>query len=187
MNVYDWDNTIYRGDSTFGFVRYCFVKRPKCILNLPRTLVFGLLYLLHIVPKLTFKENLYRMFRYIDDMETAVEDFTASHMDHVKPFYRQKQKPDDIVISASPEFLIRSFCEKTGIPVCMASVVDMHTGKYTGLNCHGQEKVRRFREYAPEGTIDEFYSDSYSDDPLAQLAAQAWLVRGDELKPWRSV
>lgn len=187
MNVYDWDNTIYRGDSTVDFVRYCWRKRPKCLLNLPRTLVFGLLYVLHLVPKLTFKQNLYRMFRYIDDMESLTEEFTGTHMDHVKRFYRAGQKPDDVVISASPEFLISSFCARTRIRTCMASRVDIRTGVYDGLNCHGEEKVRRFREAFPDGVIDSFYSDSYSDDPLAKLASEAWLVKGDELKPWRSV
>ena len=69
----------------------------------------------------------------------------------------------------------------------MASRVDIRTGVYDGLNCHGEEKVRRFREAFPDGVIDSFYSDSYSDDPLTKLASEAWLVKGDELKPWRSV
>lgn len=32
--------------------------------------------------------------------------------------------------------------------------------------------------------IDEFYSDSHSDDPLARLAKQAFLVKGEKLTPW---
>ena len=91
MNVYDWDNTIYRGDSTAGFIRYCFVKRPKCLLSLPRTAVCGLLYVLHLMPKKTFKQNMYHMFTYISDMESLVEEFTGSHMDHVKQWYLQQQ------------------------------------------------------------------------------------------------
>lgn len=185
MNVYDWDDTIYRGDSTFGFVKYLYVKKPKTLLSIPRTAVCGLLYVLKIMPKLTFKQNLYHMFVFVDDMEQTVEEYTSSHLDHVKEFYRKNQKEDDIVISASPEFLIRSFCEKTGIRTCMASRVDIHTGKYDGLNCHGEEKVRRFHELFPEGKIDEFYSDSYSDTPLARLAEKAFLVKGDSLLPWQ--
>ena len=65
----------------------------------------------------------------------------------------------------------------------MGSPVDRHTGRFSGLNCHGEEKVRRFREVFPEVQIDEFYSDSHSDAPLAALAKRAWLVRGDERIP----
>ena len=184
MNVYDWDNTIYRGDSTFGFVRWLYVHYPKTLLSIPRTALFGLLYGVRAVKKLTFKENLYHMFTFVDDMDAAVEEYTSSHMDHVKQWYRDIQKEDDIVISASPEFLIRSFCEKTGIKVSVASVVDEKTGKYSGLNCHGAEKVRRFHELCSDAQIEKFYSDSLSDSPLADISEKAYLVRGDELKPW---
>jgi phosphoserine phosphatase len=52
------------------------------------------------------------------------------------------------------------------------------------LNCHGEEKVRRYREAFGDAPIDEFYSDSYSDTPLAKLAAKAYLVKGDKRLPW---
>ncbi len=184
MNVYDWDDTIYRGDSTFGFVKYLYVKKPKTLLSIPRTAVCGLLFVLKIMPKLTFKQNLYHMFVFVDDMEKTVEEYTSSHLGHVKQWYKDHQQEDDLVISASPEFLIRSFCEKVNIRTCMASKVDMHTGRYEGENCHGEEKVRRFREIFPDGKIGEFYSDSYSDTPLARLAEKAFLVKGDRLLPW---
>ena len=58
MNVYDWDNTIYRGDSTFGFVRWLYIHRPKTLLSIPRTAFFGLLYGVKAVKKLTFRETL---------------------------------------------------------------------------------------------------------------------------------
>ena len=184
MNVFDWDNTIYRGDSTFGFVLYLYRTRPLTLLSLPRTALFGALYGCRIVKKLTFKQNLFHMFVFVKDMEDAVDRFTSSHLDHVKQWYKDMQKEDDIVISASPEFLIASFCEKCGIRTCMASPVDMHTGKYSGLNCHGKEKVRRFNEFFKGMQINSFYSDSYSDSPLAEIAEEAYLVKGDRLLPW---
>lgn len=184
MNVYDWDNTIYRGDSTFGFVRWLYVHRPRTLLSVPRTALFGLLYGVRAVRKLTFKENLYHMFTFVDDMETAVDEYTSSHLDHVKQWYKDAQKEDDLVISASPEFLIRSFCDKVNIRDCMASQVDITSGRYDGLNCHGKEKVRRFREIYGNEEIKKFYSDSLSDSPLAEISDEAYLVRGDNLSPW---
>jgi HAD superfamily phosphoserine phosphatase-like hydrolase len=184
MDVYDFDNTIYRGDSTADFILYCYLHRPKSLLSLPRTAVCGLLYVLRLMPKLTFKQNLYHMFVYIDDMESFVAQFIDSHTDHIKEWYNRQQKDDDVVISASPEFVIVPFCRKIGIRTAMASRVDMHTGKNDGINCHGEEKVKRFYERFPEGTIDSFYSDSYSDTPLARLAEKAFLVKGDQLLPW---
>ena len=57
MNVYDWDNTIYRQDSTANFVLWLYVHRPMTLLSVPRTAVCGLLYGLHLRKKLTWKEN----------------------------------------------------------------------------------------------------------------------------------
>lgn len=185
MNVYDWDETIYRGDSTFGMVKYAYTHRPKTLFSIPRSAFCGLLFLMRIMPKQTFKENLFHMFTLIPDMEDFVDEYTASHLDHIKEFYKNHQREDDVVISASPEFLIKSFCEKAGIKHVMASPVDMHTGKYNGLNCHGEEKVLRYRSVFGDAEIDEFYSDSRSDTPLAKIAKKAFLVKGNQLLEWK--
>lgn len=184
MNVYDFDNTIYRGDSTFHFILWLFRRRPRTLLSLPRTGVCGFLYVIGKMDKLRFKQNLYHMFVYVKDMEAAVQEFADSHMDHIKEWYREQQREDDLVISASPEFLIRAMCCRAGIHHVMASRVDMHSGIYDGLNCHGEEKVRRYgsryRGVRPEG----FWSDSLSDSPLACISGKAWLVKGDKRSPW---
>lgn len=184
MNVYDWDNTIYRQDSTANFVLWLFRNRPKTLLSIPRTLVYAIGYGLHVVDKLTFKENLYHMFVFVKDMDGTTDAFVDSHMDHVKEFYLKQQKEDDVVISASPEFTIKRFCKKLGIKHVMATVVDPKTGKHTGLNCHGEEKVKRFYQMFSNAEIDEFYSDSLSDTPLALEAKRAFLVKGDQILDW---
>lgn len=184
MNVYDFDNTIFQGDSTFRFVLWLYCHRPKTLLSLPRTMLYGLLYGLHVVPKLTFKENLYHMFVYVADMDKAADTFVGSHLSHVKTWYAAQQSEDDVVISASPEFMISRFCNALGIRYVMASKVDMHSGKYSGINCHGTEKVRRFRERFGDKQIEKFYSDSLSDSPLAAISHKAYLVKGDELCHW---
>ena len=66
----------------------------------------------------------------------------------------------------------------------LASRVDKHTGATSGENCWGTEKVKRLHKAFPNVTIRNFYSDSYSDDPLAQLADAAFLVKGETLQPW---
>ena len=46
--------------------------------------------------------------------------------------------------------------------------------------------MRRFRERYPDGHVEEFYSDSYSDTPMAELAEHAYLVKGDTLREWNT-
>ena len=69
----------------------------------------------------------------------------------------------------------------------IATNMDKHTAKIDGLNCHSDEKVRRFYKEFPEDTVVEnFYSDSLSDTPLAKLADKAYLIvdKGQTPVPW---
>lgn len=184
MNVYDFDDTIYDGDSTFDFVKYSFTHCPKVWLYIPKITFIGLCYVLKMVDKLTFKKTLYSYFKVINNMDEFVENFVLTHMGNIKEYYLAKQKDDDLIISASPCFLVKSFCDKLGIKHVMGSNVDKYTGKYNGLNCWGEEKVRRFYEAYPDGVIDEFYSDSYSDSPLASIAKKAYIVKKDKIEAW---
>ena len=184
MNVYDFDNTILRGDSTTRFYAYCMLHRPKMWLDIPGQAVNGLLFALKIREKQVFKQRMLHFLTLIGDVDQTVEAFWQKNFSRVKPWYYEKQRADDVVISASPEFLVKPACDRLGIKCTMGSPVDKHTGKFFGPNCHGKEKVRRFREVYPDVQIEEFFSDSYSDSPLAELAQKAWLVKGDELKKW---
>ena len=183
MNVYDFDNTLLRGDSTARFFAWCLRRCPRMWPDLPGQAVNGLMYVLRLRPKQAAKQRMFRFLRYIN-VERELQAFWQVNLSRVKGWYRATQRPDDVVISASPEFLVRPACEAVGIRWVMASPVDMRTGVFSGPNCHGPEKVRRFRERWPDAAIDEFYSDSLSDQPLAALAKRAWLVKGDRLLPW---
>ena len=84
-----------------------------------------------------------------------------------------------IVESPSKAETITKFLGK-GVKV-IASKVDKKTGKFLLKNCHDYEKVRRLDEAYPNTKIDKFYSDSYADKPLMDIANQAFLVKKNEL------
>lgn len=184
MNVFDFDNTIFRGDSTVRFVCFCFLRVPRLWLQIPGQAGNLILFALKRRPKLQFKERMYRFLRALPDVDALLAAFWDANIRRVKLWYLAMRRDDDVVISASPEFLLQPAMERLGIRCLMASRVDRHTGLYDGLNCHGEEKVRRFRERFPQGQVEAFYSDSLSDAPMARLAQRAMLVHGDERRPW---
>lgn len=184
MNIYDFDNTIYDGDSTADFYLFS-LKRHKKIATLAPSL-FGAVTKFYVFKKGTktdFKQVMYRFLRYCD-IDRDIADFWETHQKNIKKFYIEQQQSDDVIISASPEFLLEPIIKKLNIKTLMASRVDKHSGIYDGINCHGKEKVRRFYEVFPDGKIDKFYSDSYSDTPLAEIADKAYIVKGEELSEW---
>lgn len=184
MNVFDFDKTIYSKDSSTDFVIFLMKKQPSLLRYLPRIGVAFLSYGLKIIDKTKMKEKFFSVFKGVKDMDSRVTEFWDLKQDGIHMWYRDIHKSDDVVISASPEFLVRPICERLGINNLIGSLVDSRTGKYTGINCHGKEKVRRFREEYPDAVIDSFYSDSYSDTPLAEEAKEAFIVKGEELLPW---
>lgn len=184
MNVYDFDKTIYDGDSTVDFISWCIKKKPLLLFKLFAGVpAFGA-YLCKQCEKTQFKEKFYRFLLGIPDSALWVEAFWELHADNIKDWYLRQQREDDVIISASPEFLLRPICKRLGIHTLIASQVDPDTGMYLGKNCHGEEKVRRFRKAFHDAEIDAFYSDSLSDAPMANLAKTAYLVTGDTVLPW---
>lgn len=92
-------------------------------------------------------------------------------------------KDTDLIISASPDFLILPICKRLNVRG-IASKVNPQTGELLGPNCRGEEKVKRFNEVYPNETIDDFYSDSLSDLPLASIAHHAYLVKNQKICSW---
>ena len=184
MNLFDFDGTIYDGDSSKDFYFYCLKKYPKIRKRALKTAIYGAGFGLKLVKKLTFKEQLFSFVADIDDLDKAIHDFWEIHKKNVKKWYLDMRKDTDIIISASPEFLLADFCRELGAERLMASRVDKKTGKFDGANCHGEEKVKRFRAIYPDAHVEEFYSDLYCDTPLAKLADRAFIVKGEKLVPW---
>ena len=104
-------------------------------------------------------------------------------MDGIYPWYMAQRRPDDLVISASPEFLLRPVADRLGFAL-IASRVDPATGRTEGLNCHGEEKLRRFRARYGDAPVERFYSDSLSDAPMARAAREAFMIRRGTVLPW---
>ena len=184
MNVYDFDKTIFDGDSTAKFYLFS-LKRHKKIFRLTFSL-FGAVTKFYVFKKGTkteFKETMYRFLSYCD-IEKDVKDFWDINESGIKKYYLAKKKDDDVIVSASSEFLLEPICKRLGIKHLIASRVDPVTCKYIGKNCHGEEKVRRFREEFGNAEIENFYSDSHSDDPMANISDHAYMIKGEKIEEW---
>lgn len=186
MNVYDFDGTIYAGDSTVDFYRFVLMRRPGLLRFLPGQVGGMLLFLAGRKSRMQMKECFFRFLLKIDG-EAMAEEFWQSYSSRIYPWYLSRMQSEDVIISASPEFLLRPICRKLGIGGLIASPVDVRTGHFLGKNCRGEEKVRRFCLAYGDEPIAAFYSDSASDLPMARLAESAFLVRSGVPRPWQVV
>ena len=184
MNVYDFDKTIYNGDSSVDFYFFVLCKKPYLIVLLPLQVLGMVFYLFGIYPKERMKEAFFVFIRHISVHE-MVSKFWEQNRKKIKSWYLQQKQDSDVIISASPEFLLEQFvCSYLGVKL-IASKINLATGKYIGKNCFGEEKVKRLCAVYSMNSIDNFYSDSYTDLPLASIAKSAFLVHGNTIIKWK--
>lgn len=184
MNVYDFDKTIYAGDSTIDFYMYCLRKHPIILILFPKQIIGLLGYKLKIIEKTKCKECFFCFVKILKNVDLDIECFWDEHQYKIKKWYYEIRQDTDVVISASPYFLLNGICSKIGVAKLLASNVDKKTGMFLGANCYGEEKVKRFYEEYPNQKIERFYSDSCSDSPLANIANQSFIVKKNKLIPW---
>ncbi len=181
INLYDFDKTIYDGDSSCDFIFYSFKKYPRTLIVVPKIIFAAIAHALHIISKTKMKENIFSFVKYIPNIDDHVDKFWELHQSNLKKFYMDKNHDRDIIISASPEFLLNPLKEELGVLDLMASRVDKRTGKFDGLNCHGEEKVRRLNEKYKDYEVLESYSDNKCDAPILRLAKTQYIVKGEKL------
>ena len=105
---------------------------------------------------------------------------------NIYPWFYEVRGENDVLVSASPEFFLRPACDALGIRHLIASRVDPKTGRTTGKNCTGEEKLVRFRAEFPQAEPDQSYYDKPKDLYVSNLAKRRFLiVRGTpvEQKP----
>lgn len=183
ISVFDFDGTIYKGDSTIDFFLYSLYKKPFLIRYLPKQIKGFILYLTRRISKTQFKEYFFCFLSGID-CEKMVNDFWASNERKIYEWYLVQKNENDIIISASPEFLLRPICERLGIENLIASQVDELTGIFERENCFGEEKIVRLKEEYKMEKIDRFYSDSENDLPLAKIAEHPYRIKNGEVIKW---
>ena len=183
MNVYDFDKTIYDGDSSADLIKFALFRHPAALLTVPSMGIYGLGYFLGLCKKERFKEKAFSFVRFVPDMDKLLDEFWSKHRHKIMKWYLEQKSEDDIIVSASSRFALEPVCRHLKVKL-IATDVDSRTGKFTGLNCHGEEKVKRLRSIFPEAEVDSFYSDSRSDTPLAKTAKKAYIVKRGKLAPW---
>lgn len=186
MNVYDFDETLYDGESSVEFFLYYFRVDPSLVKFLPSVAKALVLY----------KSEKITLDEFMNDYGKTVENYIATHKNEfertvnsfwdrklkkIKPFYNEVRKPDDVIITASPDFLIAEACKRLGIKNLIATKIDLVSGKIESP-CFREAKIDRFREVYPTEEIDDFYTDSMNDKFLMPMAKRVFIVKGNKIE-----
>lgn len=181
MNIYDFDDTIYNGDTNRDILMYGFKKHPFLVLKaLKKAKKLQNDYKRGVIEFERVKEAMLSFIFEIKNYPKFINDFVDSHMKNIKPWYISRRTQNDIVISASYELWIMQFCKRLGIRYVIATKTDSD-GRIIGKNCKGAEKLKRLASVIPNAVIVTAYSDSSCDIPILESARTAYVVEGNKL------
>ena len=181
MNIYDFDGTIYNGDSCKDIVHYGLRKHPILTIRaLKKAKSLNKDYEKGYIQFERVKEEMLSFLFQIEDKQKFINDFVNSHIKKIKPWYLSRKNENDIIVSASYEIWVGPFVKKLGLKYVVGTRVDAD-GKILGLNCKGEEKVRRINALFQGAAIGCCYSDSSVDIPLLKMGKTAYVVEGNKL------
>lgn len=173
MNIYDFDGTICYKDSTFGFWRYCLVHRPWIAICLPLQLASLIANKLKITNNITL---FYCFLPLLFNDQTLIKKYCDKQMENMCDWYMKQKEDTDVVVSASPEFLIKEMCDRLGV-ACVASQVDYRTGRASKPTCRCEEKVTQFREQYPDAIVHASYGNADTDRPIIAIGERGYMVK----------
>ena len=185
MNIYDFDKTIFPKDCTIDFCLWCMNRHPKMWLTFFPKAIKNLV--LRKVGKMSEEQMQSEFFGYltmIDDFDAQIKRYWDKNEGKIAPWYLVQKKSDDLIISASPRCIVEPIAKRLGVKY-VATEYDRERGIIDGKLMYGEEKARYIasQDYP---AIENFYSDSLSDTPLALCAKKAYLVtkRAMTVKEW---
>ena len=114
MNVYDFDETIFTGDTEDRFFKFVFAKKGFRHYKI-KWEFYDKLNKLGIITKTKMREGQYKFLKDIDDLDKVLEDYWAEIEQYMKPWYYDAKREDDVIASGTPRFILEPICKKLGI------------------------------------------------------------------------
>lgn len=181
MNIYDFDNTIYDGDTNKDIIIFGLKKYPfKVIFSLLKANSLNKKYKKGEIEFERVKEAMLSFLFKIKKRDKFISSFVEKNIKKIKPWYLKQKTDNDIIISASYELWIVPFCEKIGIKYIIGTKTDDY-GKIIGKNCKSEEKLRRLVSVIPNAFIKNAYSDAKADEPMLKVAQNGYVVEGNNI------
>ena len=185
MKAFDFDNTIYRGESSLDFSLYMIRTHKKILLYLPVIMANAIRYKLCLVDKEKLGAEINKYMKLIirdkREIRRLVKTFWQTHADRLDTDMLRRIGPDDLIITAGPDFLLDGIRDQLGTQNIISSVVDLDRIEILHFNFK-DNKVSRFRELYGNTRIDAFYTNSYNDRALMEISDKVFLVKKGKIK-----
>ena len=175
MNVYDFDGTIYHPDCSIDFAFWCMNRHPSMYITFfPMALLNLIRYKLGRMPRHLMMRRFFSFLMKIEDFDIQIERFWDVNEKKISAWYLAQKRPDDLILSAAPSCIIDPIARRLGVRA-VATEYDREFGVFLNNLMASKEKARYIIDQGFP-VIENFYSDSLADAPLALCAEKAHLV-----------
>jgi phosphoserine phosphatase len=180
--VYDFDKTLTKKDTLFGFFIFNKKKNFTLLLKIIRYFIFMVLAKFKFITNTQLKEF---------GIELFLSNVTKEEMKYKFDNYKDKieynflfnktdfTSEEIYIVSASfEEYLKPIFPKNVKI---IASKLKYHNDNIAGIdfNCYEKNKINALKEISIS-KIDIFYTDSISDLPLVKISDKTVLIKNDK-------
>ena len=119
MNVYDFDNTIYDGETLVDFIMYYVKTDPRIWKYVPKLLYIAFKDFFHLFTVdeaiKAYAGFLEGYYVNLDNIEQDVIKFWDKNEKKIKPWYAKVQRDDDIIVSGSTDFILDEIMKRMGV------------------------------------------------------------------------
>lgn len=175
MNIYDFDGTIFPKDCSIDFCLWCMNRHPRLWFTFfPKAIRIVILKKTGKISEARMQREFFGYLTMVDDFEVQIERYWDKNEKKIASWYLAQKRPDDLIISASPGCIIEPIANRLGVRF-MATDFDREYGVFLNKFKYAKEKARYIIDQGFP-VIENFYSDSLADTPLALLAENAHMV-----------
>ena len=175
MNVYDFDGTIFYSDCSIGFAFWCLKRHPKLWFTyFPSVIKSFFQYKKGKIPNYLMQRKMFSYLTMLDDFDVQIEKYWDKYEKRISEWYLAQKRPDDLIISASPSCIIGPIARRLGVNY-IATEYDLEFGVFVNNLMYAKEKAKYIIDHGFP-VIDNFYSDSLADTPIALCAEKAYLI-----------
>lgn len=183
---FDFDGTITTRDSLIAIIRYIHGDfRFITGFAILTPLLVG--FKIRLINRQKAKEKLLNYFfggMNEIDFQKKCDEFSKKVLPSIlkkeainKINWHRENQDEIIVVSASPENWLKTWCNEAGLKCISTRLEVLHgriTGNIVGQNCYGAEKVRRIKECFDISEYEEIYAygDSKGDFEMLDMASQ---------------
>ncbi|MBN2676148.1 MAG: haloacid dehalogenase-like hydrolase [Alphaproteobacteria bacterium] len=187
LAIYDFDGTLYPGDTLKKFWIWSLKHHVKTWFLFPQVFVFLKLYIFGVISKDVLKQKVMLSLK-----ESTLKKDLKAFWQTQKPFsWVKKQFESDrkkgytiVCISASPEVLLQPLTQKLKWDVLIGSPTEKKSPlKLSGKSARGEQKIVYLNAWAKKNKVTykviSMFSDRLVDKPLLDLAEEKYAVPKD--------